>query len=151
MKTYTIPSDKLFDDLVDIDIDKITPDRSDLDADTVLDAMHAIAKEEIGEDEYPEDLVDYWDDVCLVRIDMSSWLLGSMLAFWGYDPHSMDMMDILRGKTRNAYLASDGYIYMSHGIGYDWIDADLLGGSGDGETKRRFLDSVKITISFGKD
>lgn len=63
IKTYTIPSDKLFDDLVEIDVDKITPDRSDLDADTVLDAMHAIAKEEIGEDGYAEDLADVWGDV----------------------------------------------------------------------------------------
>lgn len=140
MTTYTIPSDMLFGDLVEVD----TMDK------TVYAAMHAIAIQEIGDDRDIDDsleemVADYWDGsgLYLVRVSGGSLLLKCMHDFFGRDKY--------KHMINNFYLGDDGDYYMSHGCGYDWIDKDLLGGSGDGAVKKRFIDSIKITVAIDQD
>ena len=45
------------------------------------------------------------------------------------------------GTPKNCirgYHRTPNSLYMMHGIGYDWISADLLGGSADGAKRKEF-------------
>lgn len=44
--------------------------------------------------------------------------------------------DIVRGYVDGGH---DRFM-VAHGIGYDWIDADVLGGNGSGKMRRKFVE-----------
>lgn len=74
-------------------------------------------------------------------------LMGSDLGFSSIS-HDSDLYDRLTGhwfsgedemlqQVRAAY--DDGTdLYFTHGIGYDWISMDLLGGTADGQAQKAF-------------
>ena len=156
IKTYHIPSDIIWTGIEDVDthIDLLDPSTRDIYA---YQAMYYIAAAENGTssetDQDSSDVTDldtydvianYWDgSLRLVRLDRSS-RLASIMAHGKTSPDVI--ASTICATARSAYLAGDGYIYVSHGIGYDWIDMDLLGGSGDGETRSKLEKSISITM-----
>lgn len=156
--TDHIPSDIIWIEIetVDTHIDLLDPSTRDIYA---YQAMYYIAAAENGtSSETDQDssdvtdldtydvIADYWDDsLRLVRIDSRS-RLASILAHGETSPDRI--ASAICAMARSAYLAGDGYIYISHGIGYDWIDMDILGGSGDGQTRRQLEESISITMKI---
>lgn len=57
---------------------------------------------------------------------------------------------VWRSHVRDYYVdAVDDIVYFVHGWANDWVDRDLLGGSGAGTARRKFED--KITFTMAKD
>lgn len=104
-----------------------------------------------NDDEVPVIICDYLDNIntdederelyldiesgcpCLVKITQSAFVV--MLERWfAYNDTNAD------SRVRGYFRSSDGSFMMLHGINYDWIDADLLGGCGNGQTHGLFKD-----------
>ena len=126
---------------VDTDIDIYSP--ADSDEETYA-AMSHIALCEIGDDSTEAEpevtMAAYWDGATrLVRISTSSLLARAFMAYM----HVTGARELARLLPRSAYFSDDGYIYTSHGLGYDWIDMDLLSGTGDGSARKRFESAIR--------
>lgn len=145
--TCHIPSDIIWIEIEAVDTHIDLYDLSDHDT-YIYQSMYHIAAIESGcpsIDRGSFDVIaDYWDNnLRLARIDSRS-RLASILSHGETSPDRI--ASAICVMARSAYLAGDGYIYISHGIGYDWIDRDILGGSGNGQTKRELEKSISITM-----
>ena len=58
-----------------------------------------------------------------------------LIAEW-YESRGLDPADHVRDMCGRSYVC------YRHGGGYDHVDADLLGGDGDGRTRDKFVDWV---------
>lgn len=153
----TLPQDLILDCIQNVDT---TPDDniSMKDASHLLDTLQEVAGKELGDDyeyEADEDPIDYIDETPLTvaTIPMKSVLAWAMGDYFGSrleldDPESLETW----GKhVRSMVVDQDnGLIYFAHGIGYDWLDRDLLGGDGSGTAKAEFMRGLTITTNYGE-
>lgn len=70
------------------------------------------------------------------RISRSSLLYEALIKFFGSEEA---MKEHVRSFYHNEHTNE---IFWVHGVGYDYIDKDLLGGNGSGNTTREFLTSI---------
>jgi len=62
--------------------------------------------------------------------------------------HGRDVLDVARRPGMRPALPRDGRLTFKCGVGYNVIDADLLGGNGDGRTEQQFQDETGYSIRY---
>lgn len=62
--------------------------------------------------------------------------------------HGRDVLDVARRPGMQRTLPRDGRLTFKCGGGYNTIDADLLGGNGDGSAERQFQDETGYSIRY---
>ena len=156
----TIPVDAIYHDITDIKIEA-----SSVGIEDILDVMNekilndvvsrAIDNENDNDYDALADLEDNALQVCAIRTDS---ILGQCLAQYIGAPaanHDGSISEEWASTLRGACLQSKydqlhDRVYFAHGVGYDWIDMDLLGGNGDGSKRSEFEDGITLSVGFGK-
>lgn len=146
------------------DISNVKKDASSIGIEDILDVMNEdilkdVINKALGHDEYDGDYyaaaMDRDLQVCSIRTDS---ILGQCLAQYIGAPAANEDGSISEkwaNTLRGAYFQSQydwvhDRVYFVHGVGYDWIDMDLLGGNGDGSKRREFEDGINFSVSFDK-
>lgn len=101
-----------------------------------------------GADYYSCDLEDaIWEEganiINLWAIATDSTLYELLVKWYGGN------IDKLNNNVRNSFVGINNnveFIYFVSGTGYALMDADLLGGSGDGTTEKEFYDFVQSNV-----
>lgn len=74
---------------------------------------------------------------------------------WHVQPGNLDTLFKFIGgdysKVRGFRAHKNGGFGFTSGGGYDFIDADMLGGNGSGETRRCFEDEHDVSVLIVKD
>lgn len=110
----------------------------DVVANTPDEELSEVIWEYLNNVDYDGDIRELYDDLgygcpCLVHITQQAFV--DMLKRWfAVNDNAIDK------GVRGFVQASNGSFYMMHGLNYSWLDADLLGGSGNGDQLEAFND-----------
>lgn len=157
MTCANVPVDTIYKDIYNISQGETGPD-CDLEDVVDYDTLSGIAYKILGDEDYraaEDPIADVFADtgLQLCSIERDS-VLGWCLARYIGEPvvSHMDNVSQKWGKVLRGFYLQVGYshIYFVHGVGYDWVDADLLGGNGDGSKRKEFEDGITIMADYGK-
>lgn len=156
--TNTLPQELILDCIQNVDTNLDSEDMSIQERDDKFDILTEIAGKELGDDyEYgaDEDPIDYIDGSPLIvaTIPMESVLAWAMGDYFGsrLDPDNQESVEAWSKHVRSMVIDQDNdLIYFAHGIGYDWLDNDVLGGDGSGAAQSAFMRGLTITTDYGK-
>lgn len=156
--TKTLPQDLILDCIQNVNTNLDSEDMSIQDCDEKFDILNEIAGKELGDDyEYgaDEDPIDHIDESSLIvaTIPMESVLAWAMGDYFGsrLDPDKPESIEVWSKHVRSMVIDQDNdLICFAHGIGYDWLDNDLLGGDGSGTARAEFMRGLTITTDYGK-
>lgn len=84
-----------------------------------------------------DDVNDYASmllDGCPTLVQLTQGAFVAVLWEWFEDTLHVRVKDVVRGY----YEVSGTSFMMCHGVGYDWVDMDLLGGDGSGSARKLF-------------
>ena len=140
--------DRIFNEIDTIDTsDFLNPDNPDYDDN--WEFLDQLRIREAGYD--PDDTSDLTDEqrqeideteiYAIHRFSVDSLLWAGLFEWY---QGSQGIIDHVRSAIldRRDWSITGGSIWFVSGIGYDWIDSDLLGGNGSGETRKRFIDML---------
>lgn len=129
--------ERLFKEIEWIDLEKDRNEIVYLIAEKYYNGMTTddLEMEGIDVDEMHDLIYEYIYSIINVGKFNKESLLANALRIW-YGSYE-DMLDNIRNGVEY-----DGYYYFETGCGYNIIDADLLGGDGDGETVKEFLEML---------
>lgn len=129
--------ERLFREIEWIDLEKDEDDIVYLIAEKYYKGMTTddLEMEGIDVDEMPDLMYEYIYSIINVGKFNKESLLANALRIW-YGSYE-DMLDNIRNGVEY-----DDYYYFETGCGYNIIDADLLGGNGNGETVKEFLEML---------
>lgn len=159
--TYSnIPVDTIYQDIHDVDHELYYQYGIDDVQDAVpYETLRAIAFKVLGKEDYydsDDPVADIFSDdsgmkLCYIKRDSVLWwclqrYIGEPVVTNGRE--SAKWADTIRGFHLSEY--ENEVIYFTHGVGYDWVDSDLLGGDGDGSKRKEFEDGITIVANYEK-
>ena len=103
--------------------------------DYVYDYVHGLPRETLDDeaDGTIATLVDYLMSGMPMIAEFRQRAFKDALSEWA-DLHGKTVEEMVRGYVDNGW----GSFQMIHGFGYDWMSADLFGGSSDGKARTEF-------------